>query len=95
MVGFENHCATGSMELICLGKSVAACHYVYEFVRLAGVEGSNISAWCSRFGIACKTGYKWLKRYREEGITWLRDQSRRPHHVRAATPSVDFVRYFK
>ena len=51
-----------------------------EFVELCLVEGTNISEVCRRFGIARKTGYKWLSRYREFGELGLSDQSRRPHH---------------
>ncbi len=37
----------------------------------------SISALCRQFGISRKTGYKWLKRYQEEGGRGLEDQSRR------------------
>lgn len=33
---------------------------------------------CQAFGISRKTGYKWAKRYGEEGIQGLEDRSRRP-----------------
>lgn len=33
---------------------------------------------CAAFGISRKTGYKWAKRYGEEGIEGLQDRSRRP-----------------
>jgi transposase InsO family protein len=49
-----------------------------EFVRLASAEGANRSELCSRFGISRKTGYKWLKRWVEEGDDGLVDRSRRP-----------------
>ncbi len=49
-----------------------------EFVSLALVEGSNMLELCRRFEISRKTGYKWLKRQREEGDLGLLDQSRRP-----------------
>lgn len=51
-----------------------------EFVRMAMHEGSNVRALCRRFGISPATGYKWLCRFREEGVDGLRDRSRRPHH---------------
>jgi len=56
-----------------------------EFVCLALVEGSNMSALCRRFGISRKTGYKWLKRYRTEGDSGLVDRSRRPRRFRSPT----------
>ena len=49
-----------------------------EFVNLARLEGSNISLLCRRFGVSRKTGYKWLKRWNDEGSAGLVDQSRRP-----------------
>ncbi len=49
-----------------------------EFVRLADGDGGNFSALCERFGVSRKTGYKWLKRWREEGQEGLEDRSRRP-----------------
>jgi len=51
-----------------------------EFIHLAGQAGANISQLSRRFGISRKTGYKWLKRYREGGESGLADRSRRPHH---------------
>lgn len=40
---------------------------------------------CQRRGISRKTGYKYLKRYEQEGASGLSDRSRRPHHSPAAT----------
>lgn len=52
----------------------------YEFVHLARHPGANIRELCRRFGISPKTGYKWLKRFQEEGVAGLQDRSRRPVH---------------
>jgi len=49
-----------------------------EFVKLAMQAGANRRELCRRFGIAPKTGYKWLQRYTEEGSGGLEDRSRRP-----------------
>ena len=49
-----------------------------EFVRLASVEGANLSLLCERFSVSRKTGYKWLSRWRNEGKAGLEDRSRRP-----------------
>ena len=56
-----------------------------EFVKLASVEGANVSALCRQFGVSRKTGYKWLGRFRLEGESGLGDRSRRPHQVRDRT----------
>jgi transposase InsO family protein len=47
-----------------------------EFVELAKVDGTNISALCRRFGISRQTGYKWIRRSREGAN--LEDRSKRP-----------------
>lgn len=49
-----------------------------EFVTLARQEGANIARLCRKFGISRKTGYKWLRRFREGGHTALADRTRRP-----------------
>ncbi len=38
-----------------------------------------ITELCSYYGISRKTGYKWLDRYRQDGIEALRNRSRAPH----------------
>lgn len=49
-----------------------------EFVKLAMQAGANRRELCRRFGIAPKTGYKWLQRYASEGSGGLGDRSRQP-----------------
>ncbi len=49
-----------------------------EFVELALKESANIRALCREFGITPRTGYKWIKRYQEQGEVGLYDHSRRP-----------------
>lgn len=34
---------------------------------------------CRRYGVSRKTGYKWIRRYREEGLDGIRERSSRPH----------------
>lgn len=57
-----------------------------EFVTLASHPEANISALCRRFDISRKTGYKWLRRFEQEGAAGLRDRSRRPHSSPNRTP---------
>ena len=40
---------------------------------------------CREFGISRKTGYKWIKRYREHGSEGLKDLSRSPKDVPGRT----------
>lgn len=49
-----------------------------EFVLLTTDKGANIRELCRRFKISPNTGYKWIKRYQQEGISGLAEQSRRP-----------------
>lgn len=49
-----------------------------EFVALASHPEAEMSALCREFGVSRKTGYKWLRRFKEEGTAGLEDLSRRP-----------------
>jgi transposase InsO family protein len=48
------------------------------FVLKASEPLANISELCREFGISRKTGYKWLKRYANEGFDGLKNLSQRP-----------------
>ncbi len=61
-----------------------------EFVFLATQKDANKREVCRRFGISPKTGYKWLQRYDQGGLSSLGDQSRRPHHSpRQTAPEIE------
>ena len=49
-----------------------------EFVARAIETDANLGALSRLFGVSRKTGYKWLRRYRDEGPAGLIDRSRRP-----------------
>ena len=54
---------------------------------LEALEGwDSISELWARYGVSRRVGYKWLERYRREGLSGLDDRSRAPHHQREATP---------
>lgn len=57
-----------------------------EFVQIANQPDTNMSQLCSRYGISRKTGYKWLRRYRSEGLNGLANRSRRPKSSPNKTP---------
>jgi transposase InsO family protein len=45
---------------------------------------------CRTFGISRRVGYKWLRRYRAEGVEGLQDRSRAPHsHPNAVPPPTE------
>ena len=58
----------------------------HEFITLLN-KGLTMTELCLRFSISRRTGYKWKKRYAEEGIQGLHDRSRRPKHSPNKTPS--------
>jgi transposase InsO family protein len=58
-----------------------------EFVRLAGLAGTNVSELCRRFGVSRSNGYKWLARHALEGAAGLRERSRRPAGSPSRTPA--------
>lgn len=49
-------------------------------------ESGNFSQLCERYGISCKTGYKWVERYRQDGMGGLEERSRRPRLSPYAIP---------
>ena len=51
-----------------------------EFVMLGLQEEVHRAELCGRFGVSRKTGYKWLRRFQEEGLRGLVDRPRRPEH---------------
>jgi transposase InsO family protein len=50
-----------------------------RFVVAATQRARPFSALCAEFEVSRPTGYLWLKRYREQGVRGLAEQSRRPH----------------
>ena len=57
------------------------------FVTRALDPNCSMRELCREFGISPKTGYKWLKRFRDRGREGLRDLSRRPKSLPAAISS--------
>ena len=49
-----------------------------EFIKLAKSGSLSHHELCRRFNISRPTGYKWLSRYDDQGISGLRELSRRP-----------------
>jgi putative transposase len=48
-----------------------------------------MAAVCRRFGVSRRIGYKWLERYRSEGVAGLVDRSRAPrHHPQAVSAAI-------
>ena len=61
-----------------------------EFVQEALKESANIRALCREYGITPRTGYKWIKRYQEQGEAGLYDRSRCPRRSpRRSSPIIE------
>lgn len=60
-----------------------------RFVTAVEAGAETVTALCWRFGLSRKTGYKWLERYRLEGIEGLVERSRAPHaHAQAVSAAI-------
>jgi transposase InsO family protein len=71
-------------------REVSAMDQKREFVTFATIEGANMRALCRGFGISAPTGYRWLGRYRQEGLAGMVEQSRRPKpSPRRAAPATE------
>jgi transposase len=53
----------------------------YEFITKAQEPEANISQLCREYGISRQIAYKWLQRYKEDGILGLETRSKRPSHM--------------
>ena len=64
-----------------------------EFVHLVGSQRVSMTELCRRFQISRKTGYKWVQRFRIDGVAGLTDRSRRPHqlHYQVPEPTQQFL----
>lgn len=60
-------------------QEVATVTLREQFIAAALTGDQPMSVVCRQFQISRKTGYKWLARYRAEGVSGLQDRSRRPH----------------
>jgi transposase InsO family protein len=49
-------------------------------------SGATLAEVSEDFGISVRTASKWLRRYREEGLSGLQDRSSRPKRLRKPTP---------
>lgn len=59
-------------------KEVRPMEERMAFVLRASREEAAFAEMCQEFGVSRKTGYKWLKRYRESGLEGMAERSRRP-----------------
>lgn len=60
----------------------------YRFVLALRKNRSTFSSLCAAFGVAPKTGYKWMHQFDVGGFAGLQDRSRRPKGNSRAIPAV-------
>jgi putative transposase len=69
-------------------KETCAVDERMRFVMAVAAADESFAAVCRRFEVSRRIGYKWLERYRAEGVAGLVDRSRapltHPHEVMAA-----------
>ena len=49
-------------------------------IKRVVVDGWPVATVSDQLGISRATGYKWVRRYRADGLPGLEDRSSRPHH---------------
>src|SRR5579864_644936 len=60
-----------------------------RFMMAVESQEEAFAAVCRRFGVSRRVGYKWLERYRAEGVAGLLDRSRAPlHHPQAIADAI-------
>ncbi len=70
-------------------KETCALDERMRFVMAAEAQEEPMAALCRRFGVSRKSGYKWLERYRSEGVAGLAERSRAPrNHPQAVSAAL-------
>ena len=69
------------------GKESTAMEERKRFIQEAKTGSTTLTRLCQQFGISRQTGYKWLKREREEGEQGLQDRSRKPKSSPLQSPA--------
>ena len=57
-----------------------------SFIRVWESELFTFTELCEHFVVSRKTGYKWISRYKADGLAGLVDRRRRPHGCPHKTP---------
>lgn len=72
-------------------KTVSLCKLRQRLLEAILAREHTVKNLCIRFGVSRKTAYKWLNRFRRQGLAGLGDQSRRPRRLPTHLP----VRWLK
>ena len=70
-------------------KETCAVDERMRFVLAMEAQEEPMAALCRRFGVSRRCGYKWLRRYRSEGVAGLIERSRAPlNHPQAMSAEI-------
>ncbi|MCP4704124.1 MAG: helix-turn-helix domain containing protein, partial [candidate division Zixibacteria bacterium] len=71
-------------------KEISVMDARLKFIADVLNKEDSLSALCTAYGISRPTGYKWIKRYQEEGPSGLEERSRAPHtQVQAVSTEIE------
>lgn len=59
------------------------------------MKTNNFRKLCNEYGISAKTGYKWKRRFMEDGYNGIKEQSRKPKHHPATLSEEEVCRIVK
>ena len=62
-------------------------HSREQLAKIVVERGCTLKAAAAAFNVSAKTAAKWVRRYREQGTSGLRDRSSRPHRSPRSTSS--------
>jgi transposase InsO family protein len=71
--------------MVVVVRKVTSMKAMAAVVAVGAGEQLNVSKVCAEVGVSRKTFYKWVARYRAEGLDGLEERSRRPHRIPAQT----------
>ena len=77
----------GSTRCACHGNAKTAPYTRELMVRRVLKQAEPVRDTAAAFGVSKTTLYKWLRRYREDGVAGLEDRSSRPHTSPRQTPA--------
>ena len=73
------------MTMVAVVRKVTSMKAMAAVVAVGAGERVNVSRVCAEVGVSRKTFYKWVARYRAEGLDGLEERSRRPNRTPGQT----------
>lgn len=71
--------------MVVVVRKVTSMKAMAAVVAVGAGERVNVSRVCAEVGVSRKTFYKWVARYRADGLDGLEERSRRPHRTPGQT----------